>query len=186
MNVLGIDPGPKGKGCGCALITHGKLLASGQAEPGDLDCVEADYLVRADAVVIEMISCYGMAVGMSTFQTLIEAGRIVQMVIQRGIPLYLVPRKDIKMIICGTSQAKDANVRSAIISRYQPTGGGSTPQIGTKAKQGPLYGVSSHAWPAVAAAMAFALALPERGIDIELFRYTEDRWMDFETVKEQK
>lgn len=41
----------------------------------------------------------------------------------------------------------------ALLDLFPRTGGGATPQIGTKAKPGPLYGVSSHAWAALGVAV---------------------------------
>ena len=41
----------------------------------------------------------------------------------------------------------------ALLDLFPRTGGGATPQIGTKGKPGPLYGVSSHAWAALGVAV---------------------------------
>jgi hypothetical protein len=60
------------------------------------------------------------------------------------------------MHICKNNRAKDSNIRQAIIDRYPATGGGKTPQIGTKSQQGPLYGVSADVWAALAVAITFA------------------------------
>ena len=178
--VLGVDPGPKGKGCGCVLMRQDEVIEYGLLEPS-----KVELLVKAsNAVVVEMISSYGMAVGMSTFETLIEAGRIVQLALKYEKPIYLMPRKDIKMVICGTAQAKDKNVRASVIDRFPATGGGKIPQIGTKAQPGKLYGVSSHCWPAIASALTYWIAEEERGIDMETFRYTENKWMDYEVEDE--
>lgn len=178
--TLGIDPGPKNKGCGFALIDdEGVLLQSGVSSTKTI----CEFIPAVDRIVIEMISCYGMAVGMSTFQTLIEAGRIIQCALsgdetEKGI--YLIPRKDIKMVICGTSQAKDANVRQALLNLYASTGAGKVPQIGTKGQPGPLYGMSTHAWPALAAALAYhRMPIERASMNIESFRYTEKKWFDF-------
>jgi len=174
IQVLGIDPGPKGKGSGMVLANKDRLILSTQIETKFVDVCPS-----MDAVVIEMVSSYGMAVGMSTFQTLIEAGRLVQIAMRTGVPVYLVPRQQIKVVLCGTAQAKDANIRQAILDRYAPTGGGSTPVVGTKKEPGPLYGMKGHGWAAMAAAMWYWLAKEERGVDVEQWRYTEDCWSEF-------
>ena len=75
-------------------------------------------------VAIEMIASYGMAVGKEVFETCLWIGRFKE---------------------C----AYDANIRQAIIDRY----GGKAEAIGTVKKQGPLYGVKSHAWAALAVAI---------------------------------
>lgn len=177
--ILGIDPGPKGKGSGIVQYSDGRVFNPGQVEP--IDILRGLYGKGPDVAVIEMVSSYGMAVGMSTFETLIEAGRIIEKLLTRGVACYLVPRIKIKMVMCGTAQAKDANVRASILARFAASGGGATPQIGTKKDPGPLYGCSKHQWPALCAAMWFELAGPERGEDVEVYRYTEESWMEWTT-----
>jgi hypothetical protein len=173
--ILGIDPGPKGKGSGIVQYSDGRVLHPDQVEPKDIDWY------GADIAVIEMVSSYGMAVGMSTFETLIEAGRIMDKLLTRGVACYLVPRIKIKMVLCGTAQAKDPNVRASILARFAASGGGATPQIGTKKDPGPLYGCSKHQWPALGAALWYEMAGPERGEDVEEYRYTEESWMEWTT-----
>lgn len=70
--------------------------------------------------------------------------------------LLRVKRSEVKRHLCGSLRAKDANVRQAIIDRY-----GGQAAIGRKATPGPLYGVTSHAW----AALAVAITAREMGID---------------------
>jgi hypothetical protein len=66
---------------------------------------------------------------------------------------------------CGGNQrAKDPNIRQALLDIFPGTGGGATPQIGTKAKPGPLYGVTSHAWSALAVAITVAGNRRLRGV----------------------
>ena len=64
------------------------------------------------------------------------------------------------MHLCKNNRAKDGNVRQAILDRYPATGGGKNPQVGTKKAPGPLYGVSGHAWQALAVAIT---AIETRG-----------------------
>jgi len=59
------------------------------------------------------------------------------------------------MNLCGVMKAKDGNIRQALIDRFPATGGGKIPQIGTKAKPGPLYGFSRDKWAALAVAVTF-------------------------------
>lgn len=174
--TLGIDPGPKGKGSGFAMANaQGTVHYHGQVETVKMEPI----IMSADRVIIEMIGNMGMSVGMSIFQTLLEAGRMVQMCTRHRIPVYLVPRIQIKMVICGTAQAKDKNVRASLIDRYPASGGGKNPQIGTKKDPGPLFGMNAHTWPALAAALFFYEAMDQRGIDPEMYRYTEEHWLDY-------
>ena len=60
------------------------------------------------------------------------------------------------MHLCNSVRAKDSNVRQALLDRFPATGGGKTPQIGTKSKPGPLYGFSKDMWAALGVALTFA------------------------------
>jgi hypothetical protein len=99
-----------------------------------------------------MIASYGMAVGKEVFETCVWIGRFIENW-RDPDAAKLVYRKDVKMFLCGTTKAKDANIRQALIDSYPATGGGAIPQIGTKNAPGPLYGVSSHVWPALGVAL---------------------------------
>lgn len=113
---------------------------------------------KHDAIVMENFQCMGMAVGISTFNAAIWLGRFVEAA-RRSDPsqtVYLMHRSAIKMEICGTPRAKDPNIRQAIIDMYPVgQGGGKVPQIGINKQRGPLYGVSSHVWSALAVAISF-------------------------------
>lgn len=104
----------------------------------------------------------GLSVGKSTFQTCIFIGRVLEAFLKStGKEARLVSRGDEKIVICGmktyvnpvTGKRKgigDAEIRKGLIERFPATGGGSIPQVGTKAKPGPLYGVTGHCWQALA------------------------------------
>ena len=105
-------------------------------------------------VAIEMIASYGMAVGKEVFETCVWIGRFVQVA---GVDrVRLVYRKDVKMHLCGSPRAKDANIRQALIDRY----GGKALAIGTKKQPGALYHVKSHAWAALAVAVTASETAP--------------------------
>ena len=57
------------------------------------------------------------------------------------------------MHLCGNNSAKDSNVRQALIDRFPRSGGGKTPQIGTKGDPGPLYGIKKDEWAALGVAI---------------------------------
>jgi hypothetical protein len=108
---------------------------------------------NVDIMIIEGIASYGMAVGKETFETCEWIGRFRQ---EFGFSkTHKVYRKDVKMYLCNSMRAKDANIRQAIIDKFPRSGGGKIPQIGTKKKPGPLYGVSSHAWSALALGITY-------------------------------
>ncbi|MGO4763829.1 hypothetical protein AB4120_14930 [Cupriavidus sp. 2KB_3] len=106
-------------------------------------------------LAIEMIASYGMPVGHEVFETVRWIGRF-QQAWHSPEAVKFVYRQDVKLHLCKTPRAKDANVRQALLDMFPRTGGGKTPQIGTKAQPGPLFGVSSHAWAALGVAVTAA------------------------------
>jgi hypothetical protein len=147
--ILAIDPGTTQSGW--CVYDGAAVLHSGVSPNHDvLGMIADDDLF--DHLAIEMIASYGMAVGREVFETCVWIGRFKQ---THRMPdaVRLVYRKDVKMHLCGTTKAKDANIRQALIDLFPATGGGKTPQIGIKDKPGPLFGVSSHAWPALGVAI---------------------------------
>jgi hypothetical protein len=108
-------------------------------------------------VACEMVACYGMPVGSTTFETVLWIGRFWAACLGTERAWHLVYRKDVKIALCNSMKAKDANIRQALLDMYEPSGGGKVPQVGTKNAPGPLYGVKSHAWSALAIAITFLL-----------------------------
>lgn len=146
--VLAIDPGTEKSGW--CLFDGVDVRDSGVADNRDvLRWVRES---RAQTLAIEMVASYGMPVGRETFETVRWIGRFQQ---AWTLPeeVELVYRKDVKLYLCGSLKARDANIRQAILDRFPRTGGGKTPQVGTKRQPGPLYGVSTHAWSALAVAI---------------------------------
>ena len=94
-----------------------------------------------------MIASYGMPVGAEVFSTCLWIGRFIEKwVTFTCLPEpQLIPRGDIKLHLCRSLRAKDANVRQALIDRFGAPG--------TKKAPGALYGVTSHCWAALALAV---------------------------------
>lgn len=150
--IFAIDPGPTQSGW--CLYDGIRVVESGVSD----NTVLLDSIPHGvgEFLAIEMIASYGMAVGRDVFETCVWIGRFMQQWnLCKGVSgkHRLVYRKDVKMHLCGTMKAKDANIRQAIIDKFPATGGGKTPQIGIKSNPGPLFGVSSHAWPALGVAL---------------------------------
>lgn len=101
-------------------------------------------------VLIEKIESYGMAVGEEVFTTVMWVGRFIEAL--HPTPVVLVPRKHVKLTLCGSMRAKDPNIRQALIDRW---GEG---WKGSKAAPGPLYGIAGDEWSALAVAVAWAEA----------------------------
>lgn len=141
MKVLAIDPGPETSG---VLFWDGRKADFASQEPNAdvLKLLEAPPVLDLEFIAIEMVACYGMAVGKEVFETCLWIGRFMERACR---PVRLVYRKDVKMHLCQSMRAKDANIRQSIIDRFGP--------IGTKREPGPLYGVKGHLWAALAVAI---------------------------------
>jgi hypothetical protein len=139
MRVLALDPG--------TVKTGFIVWDNGVVECGELDNQSMLERLRentfggASICAIEMIACYGMAVGKETFETCVWIGRFMERAKMQVIRCF---RKDIKLHLCGTTKAKDANIRQALIDKHGAPG--------TKKQPGKTYGVSGHAWAALAVA----------------------------------
>lgn len=151
-SILAIDPGTEQSGW-CAFDGE-HVIASGVMPNAELLIYlqRQHFGINCYRLAIEMVASYGMPVGREVFETVRWIGRF-QQAWHAPDEVMLIYRKDIKLQLCGTTKAKDANIRQALLDMFPRTGGGKTPQIGIKAKPGPLYGVSSHAWAALAVAV---------------------------------
>jgi hypothetical protein len=138
--ILAIDPGTTQSGV--CLFSRGRVIESGVHDNGAV--LQIIRTSCADALAIEMVASYGMAVGREVFETCVWIGRFQQSW-RSPESARLVYRKDVKLHLCGSPRAKDANIRAALIDLIGPQG--------CKAAPGPTYGVKSHAWAALAVAV---------------------------------
>jgi len=159
MRLIALDPGPKETGY--VMIRDTTIIKSGVEDNLRIyDLMNGAGWIDATCA-IEMISSYGMAVGAEVFETCVWVGRFQEHFKSFDTLPTLVYRRDVKIHLCGTSRAKDTNVRQAILDLYPRIGEGATPQIGTKKHPGPLYGVKSHAMAALAVALTYAHSVGE-------------------------
>lgn len=152
MNLFAIDPGTEISGW---CVFDGEVVAASGVMTNEemLAYIQrGHFAINGYGLAIEMIASYGMPVGREVFETCLWIGRFVQ-AWHRPDAVQLIYRRDVKLHLCGTAKAKDANIRQALLDRFPRTGGGKTPQVGTKSAPGPLYGVSTHAWAALAVAV---------------------------------
>lgn len=147
MKILAIDPGNERSAW--LVLENGKITEFGIDENADLlaklptlDTLDVDHLA------IEMVASYGMAVGKTIFDTVFWIGRFAQAWDARFKWFTLVYRKDVKIHLCNSMKAKDANIRQALIDRYG--------EPGTKKNPGGTYGISKDVWSALAIATTFA------------------------------
>lgn len=148
MRILAIDPGAEKSAV--VMLSGQNILHSAIEKNEKLARQLASGMYRADVLAVEMIASYGMPVGAEVFNTCFWIGRFVQAWSDKYELIY---RKDVKLCLCGSVKAKDANIRQAIIDLYPKTGGGRVPQIGTKKQKGMLYGIRADMWSAIAVAI---------------------------------
>lgn len=147
QSVFAIDPGPTESGY--VVMRDGKVSECGLLANPAIGILLNGFSGRTrlkeplPLIAIEMIACYGMPVGAEVFGTCLWIGEFRR--IMRPHPVTLCYRKDIKLHLCGTTKAKDPNVRQALIDRLGPPG--------TKKNPGPTYGIKSHVWSALAVAV---------------------------------
>jgi hypothetical protein len=152
--VIAIDPGPVNSAY--VEICDGHIVESGivtnYALANKLKSTSGQF------AVIEMIASYGMPVGKDVFETCLWVGRFVESV---SCSYALMYRKDVKMHLCGSTRAKDSNVRQALIDLYGP---GKEKAIGKKKTPGPLYGIKKDMWAALAVAVTWSQRNPRLNI----------------------
>lgn len=148
MTIIGIDPGTENSG---VVIWDGSRVT--HCWPAMANALVRALLTgfRPDSyrVVCEWIQAMGMPCGQEVFLTCRHIGRMEETWAHQGGTMEFIQRPTVKTRLCGTPRAKDPNVRQALIDRLGP--------VGTKNNPGPLYGVSSHAWSALAVAIAIDL-----------------------------
>lgn len=141
-------------------------------------------LVDLTRLVVEMVACYGMAVGKDIFETVFWTGRFIEAWERRGFSTDRIKRPDVKMHLCGTARAKDPHVRQACIDRFggdrEAIGGikcssckgkgwrgrGRPPCLactgsGYEQPPGPLKNVATDEWSALAVALTYAGGLTD-------------------------
>lgn len=149
MKILAIDPGTKESGWA---ILEGHYVHESGVAPNEhvLERIRtagayiAAELVQPMTLAVERFEARGMPIGDESVETLLWTGRFVQ-AWHKPAEVRLVKRSAVKLHLCGTTRAKDANVRQALIDALGVPG--------TKKKPGGTYGVRAHAWAALGVAI---------------------------------
>ena len=155
MKVLAIDPGPERSGWLLYDAKTGRIESAQITDNGPL-ALYLENVEGVDWLAYEMVACYGMPVGAEVFDTCVWIGRFIQAWADGPNaykPHVLLSRKEIKLHLCQSARAKDSNIRQALIDRFGP---GKAKAIGLKKTPGPLYGLKSHLWAALAVAVTAA------------------------------
>lgn len=153
--VLGIDPGATHSAYALVDSATCRVIEAAKVPNDELEvslsawCVDNTF----DAFAIEWVTSYGMAVGAEVFDTCRQVGRFQLMpeIWHPAARATLVPRRVVKLHLCGTSKAKDANVIAALVDRFAP--GAPNRGKGTKTAPGWFYGFAADVWQAYAVAV---------------------------------
>lgn len=148
MKIVGLDPGPTLSAY--VILSDTPPYSRGIVPNEELRELLATFREITDELAIEWVSFYGKEIhaGSETFDTCRWVGRF-QEIWRDDATCHLIPRRQVRGELCGTQKAGDAEVRAVLIDRY----GGKEAAIGKKAAQGPLYGIASHCWSALAVAI---------------------------------
>jgi hypothetical protein len=143
VTLLAIDPGTTSSGW-VELNDRNEIIAHDITDNEELiDYVREFAVFDGHDLAIEMIASYGMPVGAEVFETCVWIGRMIQAYGGNGT-ITRVTRNQVKNHICGSSKAKDGNVRQALIDLFGPKG--------TKNAPGPTFGFHTHMWAALGVA----------------------------------
>jgi hypothetical protein len=150
--IMGIDPGTFKSGW--CIIEGLKIVNSGVSENGLVKQMIRD--IDVDLVAIEGMeprrsnpnAKFPVIIGSETFDTCIWIGRFIE---NATSPFRIVKRGEVLRHIA-KHRANDSDVRKALIAKLGVQG--------TKSNKGATYGVSSHAWSALAVALT-ALETPD-------------------------
>lgn len=153
MKIFAVDPGSESSGW--VLYSPGArrvVLCSASERNADLVGILRRQSVEDTTVAIEQIAVRpGQPMYRELVPTLLWTGRFVEAWAARGGRLELVTREAVKRAVLGSPRGDDAQVRAALLDLHGGAGA-----AGTKKAPGPLYGVKSHAWAALAVAVTVA------------------------------
>ncbi len=146
--IIGIDPGPDKSGV-VTINDRGELLHADNMENAAV-CGLINSLTPTYRVAMEDFTPYGQRLGYESIATIKWLGEFRRCCKVVAVLWSEIERPAVKLHLCGVKTATDADVRDALIHRYGP---GKDRAIGKKRTPGPLYGINSHLWPALAVAV---------------------------------
>ena len=153
MNILAIDPGPAES---AYVVWNGEAIEKADYVDNDSLLLTIMHTAYMYQLALEYPESRGMPVAQVVLDTAFWAGRFVA----EHEAMLFKPR-EIRAHFCGTAVSTRANVRRAILDRYE---------MGTKRAQGPLYalkghepGVIGHLWDALAVGIVAADTLKREG-----------------------
>jgi len=154
MRIIAIDPGNTQSGY--VVVEHDGVEIRQVVEKGKVDndaLLGIIWQHRGTKLALEMVASYGMPVGAEVFETCVWIGRFMEAAIRDGGNVELIYRREEKLYLCGTMQAKDSNIIQALVDRFAP--GQPNRGKGTKKAPGFFYGFNADVWQACAVAVAY-------------------------------
>jgi len=151
--VLGLDPGPANSGLvlydsDAREVIEARKSISTAAALALLTEVASKFGI--DLVAIERVQSYGIA-GASLLRTAEVGGMLHYCAMREEVKVVWLYRREVLRGLDVTGKGnRDSLVRQRLIEIH---GGDRASAVGTKKQPGPLYGVASHAWSALAVAV---------------------------------
>ena len=155
--IMAIGPGPRTSGYVLYSVDRREVVAA--VKDADIDqvrrCMFYFHGLNREQGEPFTVVCERTQAGPPSTQVVLTTevvGRIVEMAHSIDAPCHLYYRRQVLQALhCARKGNKDSLVRVACIELH---GGDRKTAIGTKKQQGPLYGVTSHAWQALGLACA--------------------------------
>jgi hypothetical protein len=156
MKVLALDPGTTESGWVLHDDTYGTdrpLLDMGIEDHDEFLMHLPDLFAQCDVLAVEMFASYGKPVGATIFDACVYIGQVKQEARHCGMDeaaqWRTVTRVDVKQALCHrTNKVTDGMVSQVLRDRLG--------EKGSKNYPGPLYGIKSHEWQALAVAVVVA------------------------------
>jgi len=152
--IIGIDPGTNSSGVVRYDTADKRVTLAHKALGADgvLQLIHNQAQAGHGHIAIERVQAQGQAGG-DLFRTIELTGRLWQQAECSEIPYTLMYRRQVLRFldVLGQHGNRDVLVRARLIEMF---GGTRRSACGLKASPGPCYGVSSHAWSALAVALA--------------------------------
>jgi hypothetical protein len=151
MRIMAIDPGNKES---AYVIWDGQKIHGAEKVPNE-SIIKLLPGVIVGMVVFEQVACYGMPVGEDVFETVFWTGRMVENCVYAWHDWDRIKRSDVKMHICRSTRAKDSNIITALVDRFDSERKFGKYGKGTKKNPGPFFGFSKDVWQALALAVTY-------------------------------
>ena len=152
MNIIAIDPGNTESAYvvwdGINLHKFNKV--ANYKIYDIMACFLGDYVM-----VMEQVACMGMPVGEDVFETVFWSGKFCHEWDCKGMEYYRIKRSVIKMHLCQSMRAKDSNIVTALVDRFDPERKFGKYGKGTKKNPEFFYGFSKDIWQAFALAVTW-------------------------------